>query len=135
MNITDPIIPGKSAAGILLGDQIESIAGLHAHQPVERFHEIEKYTFEAVTIWVKNGLVEQVGVRAPYSGKLSSGIGIGSRIDDVQRTLGDVTEDEDDNLVVVNSSGWCFETEPWPTPIAGLNSESRISEIFVFACD
>jgi len=133
MNTSDPIVPGISAAGIRIGEPAP-VPDTEVHAPVERFNGIEKYVFEAVTVWASHGHVDQIGLRAPYSGRLAFGIGIGSTIGEVERAFGPVTEDDDDNLVVRGSAGWCFETEDWAGGRSlGANREARISEIFVFA--
>ena len=134
MNTTDPIIPGVSVAGVRIGDPIQEILSSSPPHSVEGLHGTRMYVFDAVTIWVSEHCVDQIGIRAPYTGKVSSEVGIGSTIADVQRVFGPVSEDDDDNLVVVGFPGWCFETERW---LGGRtlesNAEARLSEIFVFA--
>jgi hypothetical protein len=134
MNLDDVIVPGESAAGIRVGQRINQVLAMEGSVEAERFHGIEKYVFGAVTLWARDGLITQVGVRAPYTGKLASGIGIGSTIGEVESAVGRIGEDDEDNLVVPTSPGWCFETEVWRRgKSARDNRAAKITEIFVFS--
>ena len=55
-------------------------------------------------------------------------------IEEIEAHFGrSVEEDEDDNLVVPGSPGWCFETEQWiEGRILGQNRKARVVEIYVF---
>lgn len=132
MNLTDPIVPGISAAGIAIHDAIQPILASNTPANVDRFGTTEKYIFEGVSLWVRDGRVTQIGVAAPYSGKILDKIGIGSTLGDVENALGRVSEDEQDSLVVQGSSGWSFDTEPWKRRTARDNRGARVTEIFVF---
>ncbi len=133
MNLTDPIVPGISAAGVSLHDPIQQILAAHPSPVVDRFGTTEKYVFDGVSLWARDGRISQIGVRAPYSGKVAEKIGVGSTIGEVVTALGEVAEDAEDSLIVRGSSGWCFETEPWKRR-GGLrdNRNARVTEIFVF---
>lgn len=134
MNLDDVIVPGESAGGIRLGQRINQVLAVEGSVDAERYHGIEKYVFAAVTLWVRDGLITQVGVRSPYSGKLAQGIGIGSTIGEVESAIGRIGQDASDNLVVLTSPGWCFETEVWLRgKSARENRAARITEIYVFA--
>jgi hypothetical protein len=134
LNKTDAIVPGVSAAGVTLGEPITRILSNDTPLSIERVGSNDKYVFDSITVWAETGRVQQVGVRAPYSGLLLDAIGIGSTIADVERQLGVVSEDDDDNLIVAELPGWCFETEDWLQGRAiGKNGEAKISGIFVFA--
>ena len=97
----------------------------------------EKYDLGSIKVWVENGIVTQVAVYSEYRGMLESAIHIGSTIAEVEAFFGySVEEDEDDNLIVPGSSGWCFETEHWREPqVAWNNRNTRIVAIFVFNPD
>jgi len=103
MNLDDVIVPGESAGGIRLGQRINQVLAVEGSVEAERFHGIEKYVFAAVTLWVRDGLITQIGVRSPYSGKLAQGIGIGSTIGEVESAIGRIGQDASDNLVVLTS--------------------------------
>lgn len=81
-------------------------------------------------------MIVQVGLCSGYRGELQASIGVGSTISDVEKAFGrSVQEDEEDNLVVPNSPGWCFETEEWRNPqTVSNNRDARIISIFVFHC-
>jgi hypothetical protein len=67
---------------------------------------------------------------------LQPSIRVGSTISDGEDSFGcSVQEDEEDNLVVPNSPGWCFDTEEWKIPqTVSNNRKSRIVSIFVISC-
>jgi len=132
-DLAAPIVPGKSAAGIKLGQSIDEI--IKFHQPVE-IHSLgdgAKYCFNQIDLWVRNGKVVQISVKFDYLGNVQNKIGIGATINDVQSAFGKVMEDEEDNLIVPSIPGWCFETETWQNgQEISENLNSRITEIFVF---
>ncbi|MEO8034539.1 MAG: hypothetical protein ABI837_08900, partial [Acidobacteriota bacterium] len=121
-----------SAAGIAIHDAIQPILANQTPANVDRFGTTEKYIFEGVALWVRDGRVTQIGVAAPYSGRILDKIGIGSTIGDVENALGRVSEDAEDSLVVQGSGGWSFDTEPWKRRNPRDNRGARITEIFVF---
>jgi hypothetical protein len=134
-DLSAPIIPGHSAAGVAMGVSAAPYIG-GATKPTTTTllspgHV--RYGFGSVALWVRDGRVAQIGVSQGYSGLLQGGIGIGSMIADIHALLGSVGEDDDDNLVVVGIVGWCFETEEW---LSGRrpkeNPSVRVTEIYVF---
>src|SRR6185437_9095357 len=77
----------------------------------------ERHDLGVVKLWTKNGLITQIGVHSGYLGVLENRVRIGSTIAEVEECFGcSVEEDEEDNLIVPNSPGWCFETEEWAKP-------------------
>lgn len=128
-----PIIPSESAAGLRIGHLIEDVLVHEKPNATVPLHGAIKYDFGPIHLWVANGTIFQIGVFAGYRGSLCSGIKIGSTIKDIQQAIGPVIEDEEDNLVVPGSPGWCFETEEW---LEGhqpeQNPKARVSEIYVF---
>lgn len=107
MNIDAPIVPGVSAAGIQLGSPIEEL--LNAHTNSFGYGERSKYSFHLrattryrsamVDVWAIEGKVEQMMVHNGYRGQLMGKIGLGSTVADIERHIGAVEEDEEDNLV------------------------------------
>jgi hypothetical protein len=133
-NLNAPIIPGESAAGVRLGQPINGIISTVQPRAMISLHGSVKLHFESVTLWVKGKHVTQIGVASNYRGKIGGTIGIGSTIRDVQNTLGQVIEDEEDNLTVAGMAGWYFETEPWrESHELESNLDARVTEIFVHA--
>ena len=132
-DLNAPIIPGESAAGVRLGQPIKDILVRQTPDAVIELTDCEKYQFGSVRLWVSSGKISQIGLYADYRGRLKEGIGIGSTVEEVQTLLGKIEEDEDDNLVVVGTPGWCFETEEW---LEGRqpeqNPKAKISEVYVF---
>ena len=129
IDLTAPIMPGKSAAGISLGEELAALP-----RPLSRasFTGVERLDYLCVSLWVRQESVCQVGVREGYGGTLAEGIGIGSTIADVERLIGRVQEDAEDNLIVVGYSGWCFETEEWRGHSIEENRGARITGIFIY---
>ena len=70
-----------------------------------------RYRSAMVDIGVIKGKVEQIVVHDGYRGKLMGKIGLGSTIADIERHIGAVEEDEEDNLVIRDFPGLVFEIE------------------------
>jgi hypothetical protein len=129
-----PIVPGQTAAGILIGGDVQLLL---AQQPAVSIEERKRdtvYNFGSVRVWSSGRVIKQIAVSGGYSGSLFDHIRIGSTIADVEECLGcDVEEDEEENLVAPGSLGWSFETEEWDGHSLRENRNTRITEIFVFA--
>jgi hypothetical protein len=121
LDLNAPIVPGESAAGIRVGQRIEELR--LEPNAVKRLEECERWDFGPVRLWVRAGIVEQIGVREGYRGKVDDTVTIGATLSEIQERVGTVVEDDEDNLIVEGYPGWCFETE-------GLG---EITEIFVYA--
>jgi len=132
-DINAPIEPGVSAAGIRIGTAAREILSRGEPLETDRFRETDKLVFPFVTLWVRDGRIQQVAVKAPYEGRIGNVIGIGSTVKDVEAALGKVVQDKEDNLTVAESPGWCFEADQWSPGGGGRNRQARISEIFVFS--
>jgi hypothetical protein len=128
------IIPGKAAAGVLIGSGVTELLAIIRPQSTTKLPMGEKLDWGAVKIWSENAIVAQIGVFSGYRGTLQPAIRIGSTIADVEDCFGcPVEEDEEDNLVVPTAPGWCFETEEWEKPqTVSNNRNTRIVAIFVF---
>jgi len=134
LNLNAPIIPGQSAAGVRLGQTIDEIVATTQPTATIQLHDSSKLCFEYVNLWVKGNRVTQIGVSGKYQGTINGSVGIGSSIRDIQNTLGQVVEDEEDNLTVPSISGWCFETEQWQErKELARNLDARVTEILVYA--
>ncbi|UOG77648.1 hypothetical protein MTX78_24885 (plasmid) [Hymenobacter tibetensis] len=132
-NLTAPILPGHSAAGIRLGQPIEEVL-FHAPVPiVETLSTLTVYRFGAIWVWVQDGRVHQVGVFVGYAGTLPSGVGLGTSLAEVQRRIGRVVQDCDGTLIVEGSDGWCFDTSAWNGFEVKQNLEAILVEMFVHA--
>lgn len=126
MNVPDleaPIVPGRSLGGVEVGAPPGELLGSSRRPRVE---------IGPVVVWLSEGIVHQVGARAGYRGLvLGTGIGLGSSLADVERELGRVVEDEEDNLVVEGCPGLVLETEAWSGESLRANLQARLSQIMV----
>jgi len=119
MNIEAPIVPGRSAAGIQLGSPIEEVLNEHKNsfdsgevvKPTFPVRVTTRYRSAMVDVGVIKGKVEQIMVHDGYRGKLMGKIGLGSTIADIERYIGAVEEDEEDNLVIRDFPGLFVEIE------------------------
>src|SRR5260221_11415623 len=76
-----------------------------------RFQELVDIEEEIEHAHGGQGRVEQIVVHDGYRGKLMGKIGLGSTIADIERYIGAVEEDEEDNLVIRDFPGLVFEIE------------------------
>lgn len=134
IDLDAPIFPCEAAAGIHIGDDVRKLLAFATPDEVSKLTEFTIFRFGPVKVWSSSHLVTQIGVYSGYRGTLSNRIGLGSTIGDVERFYGrKVIEDDDDNLIVADSPGWCFETEEWlGNHSIEENVSRRITEIFVF---
>jgi hypothetical protein len=134
IDIDAPIVPGKSAAGFSIGSLVSDQLPAIRPQSTTNQSKHETHDLGIVKVWANGDVVYQIGVYSGYRGALPSGVGIGSTIADVEDFFGSlVQEDDEDNLVVPDSLGWCFETEEWGAPqTVSNNRKARIVSIFVF---
>jgi hypothetical protein len=75
-----PIVPGKSAAGVLLGSVVNELLATVRPRTTTKVSIGEKHDLGAVNVWAKDGVIIQVGVYSGYRGLLQSGIRLGSTI-------------------------------------------------------
>lgn len=142
MDNTAPIIPGQSAAGIIIGSPIETILkDQRIHFRAEEVRNpcvvsafpLVRYRSPMVDLWVRTGIIDQIMVHSGYAGKLRGIIGLGSTIADIETQIGLWGEDEEDNLVIQNLPGFCFTVEG---SFSGLDDpalrHAKIEEMYVF---
>lgn len=134
VDLNAPIVPGQSAAGVSIGDSVTELLATIRPRSTRKLWSGESHDLGEIRVWAKKGVVTQIGVYAGYRGILQPSIHIGSSIAEVEDSFGcSVQEDEDDNLVVPSSPGWCFVTEEWRAPMTVSNNRNaRIVSIFVF---
>ena len=122
IDIDAQIVAGKSAAGFSIGGLVSELLGAVRPRSTTKLSSGEKHDLGAIKVWAKEGVITQIGVYSGYRGVLEPDIRIGSTIADVEDSFGfSVQDDEEDNLVVPDSPGWCFETEEWGTPRPSIN--------------
>jgi hypothetical protein len=134
IDLDAPIIPGAAAAGIQIGDDITKVLAFAMPDERDELIEFTIHHFGPVKVWSSSNTVNQIGVFEGYRGALNHHIRIGSTIAEVQDCFGrDVKEDDEDNLVLVDYPGFCFETEEWHgNHSVQQNLSRRITEIYVY---
>lgn len=139
LDLDATIEPGRTAAGLSIGDPIAPVAALTGCARASLRNGMERFDFAAVSVWARQGAIEQIGVRGAYTGSVvGTQIGVGSTIKAVQDALGDVIEDYDDKVLIVwGVHGFCFDTACWRgSPRSSTvrdNLDARIVELFVFS--
>src|SRR5215471_3970878 len=89
------ITPGHAAGGISLGMRFESLLEKVTPQHISRISEsLLLCTFGAVRVWVKDGLINQIGVAEGYRGGLRNGVRIGFSIADVEKCCNSVVQED-----------------------------------------
>jgi hypothetical protein len=132
-DLNAPIIPGRSAAGVRLEESVNCVLETNTPAQVEDRGEVTVYRFGGVSLFVRNGAIDQIGVHQGFSGAMR-GVTIGTTIAEVSRLLGPVIEDEDDNLAVEGIEGWCFESTEFRPPFSEVakNLDATVKEMFVY---
>jgi len=134
-DIDAPIVPGKSAAGILIGTESKSLLSEAQPTATKQLQDgVIRHEFgPVVRVWTRQGVVDQVGVSVGYKGLLDGKIGIGSTIAEIEDWCGcPVEEDEEDNLIAFGRPGWCFETDAWVGDhTVSSNRNAVVNAIFV----
>lgn len=128
INLAASIIPGHSAANVLLGSDIEAVL-VQAKIEFTRKQinpNTVLYCSESVDMWATDGKINQIGLHGQYQGRLMSNIGIGTPMAIVEKELGKVTLDIEDNLRIGDISGVCIEVDP-------DHNDNPVTDIFVFS--
>ena len=136
IDLRAPIEPGKTAAGLSIGDAVEKLSQAGCSTTRKLADGLELFDFGPIRIWARGGVIDQIGVRGEYSGHvIGTTIGIGSTIQQVRDAIGPVLEDDEDNLIVAHLDGVCFETGTWRGGrTVEENLDAKLTDIFVFAC-
>jgi hypothetical protein len=130
------IEPGRSAAGLSIGESVAGVPEIAESMPKPLGNGLVRFDLGPVSLWVTDGVISQIAVRQGYTGRiLGTTIGLGSSLQEVQDRFGVVTEDDEDNLVVAQMPGLCFETQTWRgTPkVVERNCDAKLTGIFIFA--
>ena len=137
LDLNAAIVPGRSAAGIALGARASDLGFRTDPSRLDLGQGVSVCDLGPVRVWIREGMVDQIGVRAPYAGAIETGgIRIGSTLREVAEALGRVFEDDEDNLIVADCAGLSFETGQWRgepgREIVDENLDAKITAIFVF---
>ncbi len=142
IDITAPIIPGQSAAGIRVGTAIDEVVqrlelDFTVEQIINPYVTLDppayRYRSAMVDLWVREGMIDQVMLHDGYRGKLMGKIGLGSTIADIEEMVGLWEEDEEDNLIIRGVPGLCFEVEgDFPDFADPVFRAAQVKAIFVY---
>jgi hypothetical protein len=120
LDLDAPIVPGISAAGILLGALLTAVLATNAG--VFQADRAVDQDFQPGGIWYRSpdvdfwaaadsGEVLQIMVHGGYRGWVLDHIGLGSTVADIESTVGPCGEDDEDNLTIMGLPGLCFEID------------------------
>lgn len=107
IDLNGPIIPGKGAAGLVLGTLMDDIdrvdlAGLiHSSVNTGLLNDTigwETYASDDIYLRFKEGKLDMVGVMGAYRGMTQEGFGVGSMVSDFELVYGKLIEGPDDAL-------------------------------------
>lgn len=130
IDLNAPIVPGKSAAGVVLGTNISKVIDDHrfsfsASNLDSKTGEM-KYTSNNIVLWTQSEKICQIMVRENYQGLVNGVMGVGTSLNLVRSQLGDTDLDEYDNLVIKGIAGLSIEIDVDGNP-------STVTEIYVFS--
>lgn len=146
LDLDAAILPGVGAAGLRVGMRLAELpSGLLEGFSVERRVNpclpnavLTLYRSAAVTLTMENRVIDQIAVHGAYRGTLRGphgSIGLGSTVADVVARIGQLVEDDEDNLSILGVSGLCFEVEGTFERFTPANDPIlrplRLKEIFV----
>lgn len=132
VDVAADIIPGVSAGGYLIG--MPWLLDYELMSVEFLLDGSSKVNLGCVSIWLLGGKVCQIGVGDGYLGKVNGGrIGVGSTLADVMSECGELDVDCEDNIVLRDVEGICFETEAWEGSQLMDNLHALVTEIYVFA--
>lgn len=133
LRLNDEIVPGVGAAGITLGSNIAPVLKGVDPKSISHLPSCTRYDFGEVCLWESRGVIDQIGIVHGYTGKISEKIGVGSTLKELESELGEISEDEDDNLIVEGLLGVCFESDAFKTMGGTDKSDSsKIIGIYVY---
>lgn len=108
--VAAPIVPGETAAGFVLGQPAgHALSASPISFTVEKRGRTFCHRSDFVDIWEDKEIISQIGVHGCYKGKVRECVGIGDSLNDIERLLGPVGENDEDSLVVKGIPGLCVE--------------------------
>lgn len=145
LDLDAPILPGRGAAGIRLGDRLENAlracAGLFTEAHVGNACLCDPWSASVfrsacVDLSHRDGRISQITVHDGYRGRLCSAVGLGSTPSEIARAIGPWEELDADVYGIAGLPGLAFGVAGWFVTAAhpGLR-DARIREIAVFAPD
>ena len=123
-----PIIAGVGAGGITLGESIQDVVLKFPNVFIKKKQFDDDKTglwgSKNIDLWVENNSrVNQIRVKNNYQGLLLTTISLGDTVDKLESTLGKLILDANDDLVIRDLKGICFEYD--------LNSKV-LTEMYIY---
>ena len=145
LDLDAPILPGRGAAGIRLGDRLENVlracAGLFTEARVGNAclcdpWSASVYHSASVDVSHRDGRVSQITVHGGYRGRLRGAVGLGSTPAEIACAIGPWVEVDADVYGIAGLPGFAFGVEGWfvTAEHPGLRA-APIREITVFTPD
>jgi hypothetical protein len=145
LDLDAPILPGRAAAGIRLGDRLEHVlracAGLFTEARVGNACLCDPwsgsvYRSASVDLSHRDGRISQITVHGGYRGRLRGAVGLGSTPAEIARAIGPWEEVDADVYGIAGLPGLAFGVAGWFVTVAhpGLRA-APIREIAVFTPD
>ena len=66
IDIHAPIVPGKSAAGLSIGDSVTELLLTVPTKSTTKLSSGEKHDLGAIKVWAEDGVITQIGVYSGY---------------------------------------------------------------------
>lgn len=112
IDLNAPILPGHSAAGIRLGEPIDTVIAGPPYNDVENFTPTHfHYRLGCIDLWAEEDVITQIGVSFGYQGRLNGTISIGSSLSEMEADVGGIILGEIGSLAISNLDGFCFSVK------------------------
>jgi len=145
LDLDAPILPGRGAAGIRLGDRLEDVlracSGLFTEVHVGNACLCDPWSASvfrsaSVDLSHRDGRVSQITIHNDYRGRLRCAVGLGSTPAEIARAIGPWEEVDADIYGIAGLPGLAFGVEGWfvTAEHPGLR-DAPICEIAVFTAD
>lgn len=127
MNLSAPIVPGTSAAGISIGDEILPIIREHKPDRIQQAMTGDIFHFDNLKLWSTPDriTVNQIAVFGVYAGATKEGLAINLPISEVVSRIGEIHIGEYDELCIDGYPGIGLET-------TGEGDSEVVSHIVVY---
>ena len=126
MDLSAPIVPGESAAGITIGDEVLPIIRSHSPKRIQQTDTGDVFHFNDVIIWSSSDRksVFQIAVFGKYSGTTEEGLKIHMPTSEVADRIGPLYTGEYDEICIKGYAGLGVE-------VTGESDSEVISHIIV----
>jgi hypothetical protein len=137
MNIDAPIVPGKAAAGIVLGSLVADFISAERPDSVRQLYSCDVFEYPNFKIWAdpQTGAIVQVAVSGGYTGSTANGLRLGMTLREVAEKIGRPYEDDEDCLLIEGMPGLELETSAWKRKYSesfgDFDPDAEVTHIFV----